>query len=265
MPTSPTWDAEKYQKSSPVQQKWAKELISRLALKGNEAILDIGCGDGKVTAELAVHVPRGLVVGLDNSLEMIRFAREHFPTTSHQNLSFELGEAENLKFDCNFDLVVSFACLHWVTDHRPVLAGIRRALKPGGKALLQFGGKGNAAQAVEVVERVISRPEWQGHFRSLVFPWAFYDSTEYRGWLNEAGLNATRVDMVAKDMAYSDRQGLKAWFQTTWMPYIERVPQERREQLTEDVLDAYTASYPPDSSGIIHINMMRLEIEIQKD
>jgi trans-aconitate 2-methyltransferase len=133
------WNPNDYQQHSSQQQKWAREVLTRLALKGNERILDIGCGDGKITAEVARHVPNGLVVGLDASAEMIEFARKEFPVKEIGNLRFEQGNAESLDFHEQFDWVISFACLHWVIDHRPVLAGIRRALGPGGRIMLQFG------------------------------------------------------------------------------------------------------------------------------
>ena len=145
------WNPNDYQQHSSQQQKWAKEVLPRLHLKGNERILDIGCGDGKITAEVARHVPQGSVVGLDASAEMIDFADKQYSTIS--NLRFEQGDAQSLAFDGQFDWVISFACLHWVIDHRPVLRGICRALRPGGRILLQFGGKGNAAEVVRVVIR----------------------------------------------------------------------------------------------------------------
>ncbi len=84
-----------------------------------------------------------MVVGLDSSAEMIDFARQSFPTEALPQLRFEQGDARQLGFVEQCDWVISFACLHWVLDHRSVLTGIRRALRPGGQLLLQFGGRGN--------------------------------------------------------------------------------------------------------------------------
>ena len=83
-----TWNAADYNKSSPAQQLWAQELIAKLVLRGNERVPDIGCGDGKVTTAIATSVPQGAVTGIDSLPEMIRFAREHFPHSTHPNLSF---------------------------------------------------------------------------------------------------------------------------------------------------------------------------------
>lgn len=92
------WDACDYADHSNAQQKWAKELISQLCLGGNEFLLDIGCDDGKVTAEIASYLPAGFVMGIDNSEEMISLAKKKFPSEVHPNLSFLSQDARKLAF-----------------------------------------------------------------------------------------------------------------------------------------------------------------------
>ena len=182
------WDPKVYEKSSSAQQRWAQELLSKISIRGDERILDIGCGDGKITAEIALLVPSGSVIGLDNSVEMLRFARERFPPLGWPHLDFQYGDASDLQYEDEFDLVLSFACLHWVQDHGPVLEGIRRGLKNGGKVLMQFGGLGNAAGILEVVDGLISEEKWSGYFEGFRFPYGFFSPVEYRPWLGRAGL-----------------------------------------------------------------------------
>ena len=117
-----------------------------LDLEGHEHVLDIGCGDGKVSAELARDVPQGRVVGVDSSEDMIRLARAAFPPATQGNLSFMLRDAQDLGFEAQFDVVFSNATLHWVKDHRAVLQSVARTLKPHGRILLQFGGRGTAGR-----------------------------------------------------------------------------------------------------------------------
>jgi len=158
------WDANDYAKNSSAQQKWARELITKLSLSGDESLLDIGCGDGKVTAELALNLKDGVVVGIDNSAEMIFLAKDNFPLSIYPNLSFFKQDARELSFNQEFDVVFSNAVLHWVLDHRPVLNGIYRAMKPNGRVLVQMGGKGNAASVINVVNKIIECREWQKNF-----------------------------------------------------------------------------------------------------
>ena len=101
---------------------------------------------------IASLVSEGSVIGIDNSIEMITFARSKFPQSSWPNLSFQYGDASDLKYVDEFDLVVSFACLHWVQDHKLVLEGIKRSLKSDGRLFIQFGGRGNASEILKVIE-----------------------------------------------------------------------------------------------------------------
>ena len=118
------WNAADYAANSVVQQTWARELIAKLNLRGDEHILDVGCGDGKVTAEIARAVPRGSVSGIDASAEMIGFARKTFPPSEISNLKFQVMRcAENPVSRRKFDLVFSNAALHWVDDHEAILRG----------------------------------------------------------------------------------------------------------------------------------------------
>jgi len=264
MVSTQRWDPEVYAKSSTAQQRWAQELLSKISIRGNEKILDIGCGDGKITAEIAHLVLEGSVLGIDNSAEMIGFAQSKFPPVSWPNLTFQYGNASDLHFVAEFDLVLSFACLHSIRDHRPVLEGINKSLKQGGRTLMQFGGMGNAAEIIEGVDEIISEETWSGYFKGFKFPYGFFGPEEYLTWLDRAGLNALRVELVQKDMAQSGREGLASWFKTTWLPYIEKVPKDLRGDFIYEVVDRYVLVHPIDYDGIIHVGMVRLEVEAEK-
>ena len=243
------WNAEDYHRSSSQQAKWAAELLAKLALRGDERALDIGCGDGKVTAEIARLLPGGSVVGVDSSPEMIAFARRNFPRAAHATLDFVRADARDLRFHGEFDLVFSNATLHWVMDQPAVLRGVHRALKPGGRLLLQMGGRGNAADLVAVVDRVRAESRWRAYFTGFVFPWNFCGPEDYAAWMAAAGLRARRIELLPKDMAYQDREGLAAWFRTTWHPYTEPLPEARRAAFIAESLDRYFESHPPDPDG----------------
>ena len=258
------WDAADYAQASAAQQLWARELIAKLRLQGHEQVLDIGCGDGKVTAEIAAAVPRGGVVGVDSSPAMIALAQASYPTAARPNLAFQLAEAAALPFVEAFEVVFSNATLHWVQDHRPVLAGIRRSLRPGGLALLQMGGRGNAQGILAAVDQVCAEPAWRPYFADMPFPYAFYGPEVYHDWLAEAGLTARRVELIPKDMRHPDRAGLEGWVRTTWLPYTQRVPAGQRPVFVAAVVDAYLTHYPPDAEGAVHVHMTRLEVEASR-
>ena len=260
-----SWNAEDYAKNSSAQQEWARELITKLKLKGHESVLDIGCGDGKTTAEIAGHLSDGRIIGIDNSKDMVNLSNSSFPKEKYPNLSFMCLDARDLIFEERFHVIFSNAVLHWVKDHNPVLAGIRKGLKKNGRILLQMGGKGNAEAIVSTLETILSENKWHGYFPGFHFPYRFHDKDEYKKLLDENGLTPLRVELIPKLMSYDNKKGLAGWLRTTWLPYTERVPDSLREDFVNWIVDKYVERHPLDKEGKVHVNMVRLEVEATKN
>ena len=258
------WNAVDYSKSSNVQQQWARELIEKLRLTGNEKLLDIGSGDGKVTAEIAGCLPHGSVVGLDSSEAMISLAQSRYSTHDFSNLQFQQGDASGLTFENEFDVVFSNATLHWILDQRPVLQGIYNSLKHKGKILLQMGGRGNAADVLAVFDTFKESNDWHKYFLGFAFPYGFYHAEEYRPWLYEAGFQEQRIELIPKDAIHQDRGSFEGWIRTTWLPYTQRVLEEKREIFIARLADDYIRRHSVDETGMVHVKMMRLEVEAVK-
>ena len=258
------WDAAEYLKHSETQFAWARETISKLGLQGHEHLIDLGCGDGKVSAYLAERLPKGAVLGIDNSPEMIDLANRTFPPARCPNLAFRCMDVCEIDVKRLFDIAFSNAVLHWVKDHRAVLAGVRACLKPGGRVLFQMGGKGNALEVGLALLEIISRAPWQPYFTEIPIPFQFYEPEEYRDLLNEARLEPIRVELIPKDMVQPGREALAGWIRSTWLPYTQRVPEDRREAFIGDMVDTYLAEHPLDEQGHAHAAMVRLEVEAVK-
>lgn len=258
------WNAQDYAQNSQAQQQWAKELIAVLQLTGNETVLDLGCGDGKVTAEIAGIVDRGAVVGIDNAEAMIALAKHRYPEKQHPNLSFRVMDAGNLRFAECFDVVFSNAVLHWVKQHQPVIDGLYRSLKTGGKILLRMGGKGDAASMRAAIDRVKDLAQWSRYFIDFEFPYTFPGVDEYRVMLEAAGFTVKRLELVAKDMTHDGREGLASWIRTTWLPYTQRIPEDLRESFIEAVCSSYLDQVPLSADGKAHVAMVLLEVEAEK-
>lgn len=259
-----SWNAQDYAQNSQAQQQWANELIALLQLSGRENVLDLGCGDGKVTAEIAKIVDRGAVVGIDNSAAMIALAQGRYPDQQHPNLSFRVMDAGSLSFTECFDLVFSNAVLHWVKQHQPVLDGLYRSLKSGGKILLRMGGQGDAAGMRTAIDRVKDSAPWSRYFIGFEFPYTFPAVDEYRVMLEAAGFNVKRLELVAKDMSHDGREGLASWIRTTWQPYTQRLPEDLRESFIEAVCSSYLDQVPLSKDGKAHVAMVLLEVEAVK-
>ncbi len=310
MTSSPTrkikWNAADYAANSGVQQTWARELIVQLQLRGDERILDVGCGDGKVTAEIARAVPRGSVTGADASPQMIEFAQKTFSPCEISNLKFQicdarkislaalsspsppqteeragvrrrlisnskplaptlspLGRGEGVK-SLPFDIVFSNAALHWVDDHRAFLRSAASVLRPGGRLIISCGGKGNAQDVFVALRSEMRLKRWRGFFRKLGKPYFFYNPADYEKWLPRFGFKSRGVKLSPKGAVYHGRAGFAAWLRTTWLPYMQRVPENLREEFIAAVTDRYVAKHPLDDAGQVHVRMVRLEIDAVK-
>ena len=262
--STPRWNAAAYAANSVVQQTWARELIARLKLRGHELVLDVGCGDGKVTAEIARALSGGAVVGVDASSEMIAFAQRTFPAKKNPNLRFLVMDARKIKFTRQFDLLFSNAAWHWVDDHQAILRGASSVLKPGGRLVVSCGGKGNAHDVFIALRPELRLKRWRQFFRRMPKPYFFYSPADYEKWLPRSGFKASDVRLVPKDATYAGREGFAAWLRTTWLPYIQRVPESAHEEFIAAVADRYLAKHPPDPEGKVQVRMVRLEIEAVK-
>jgi trans-aconitate methyltransferase len=258
------WNAQDYAKNSQNQFQWAKELIPKLKLQGNEKLLDIGCGDGKITAELARCLPDGRVVGVDSSEKMINLAKSSFPSKDYPNLSFQFMDARKLTFQSEFDRAFSNAALHWIVDQKAVLCGVQRSLKLGGRLLFQMAGKGNAQDVLSIIDELAAVEPWKGFFSNMTFPYGFYDPEEYKAFLQQTGLVAERIELFPKDMKFNGAEGLAGWVRTTWLPFTDKLPVELRPKFVELIVNRYLKEHPADAEGTVHVGMMRIEVEAYK-
>jgi trans-aconitate methyltransferase len=258
------WNAADYAANSIVQQNWARELIAQLKLRGDEHILDVGCGDGKVTAELARFVPRGKVTGVDASAEMIAFANKKFPKSAISNLEFQVTDARKIRFQERFDLLFSNAALHWVDDHKAILHGAASVLKPGGRLVVSCGGKGNAHDVFLALRPEMRLKRWRDFFRGMPMPYFFFSSADYEKWLPKFGFKVHSLQLAPKGATYAGTAGFATWLRTTWIPYVQRVPEHLREEFIAAVTARYVAKHPQDAAGKVHVRMVRLEIEAEK-
>lgn len=258
------WSAADYASNSTVQQAWARELIATLKLRGDERILDVGCGDGKVTAEMARAVPNGCAVGVDASTQMIEFANKTFPASKNANLEFHVMDARKIQFVRKFDLVFSNAALHWVDDHQAFLRGAASVLQPSGRLMVSCGGKGNAHDVFLALRPEMRLKRWREFFRKMEAPYFFYSPEDYKKWLPRFEFETRSIKLAPKDATYPGVDGFAMWLRTTWLPYTQRVPEEAREAFIAAVVERYVAKHPVNAKGLVHVRMVRLEIDAIK-
>jgi trans-aconitate 2-methyltransferase len=233
------WDAARYAQRSQLQEAMADEVLALLALEGSESVLDIGCGDGRVTAQIATRVPRGSVVGVDSSCDMIAFAASHFTPAIHPNLRFEVADAHLLPFEQQFDLVVSFNALHWLPDQAAALRGIRAAMKSDARAQLRLVPKGERKSIEDVLEETRRSAGWADYFRDFRDPYLHLTPEQYTALAERSGLQVGRLHTATKSWDFQSRQAFFAFGLVTMVEWTRRLPESEKPAFVTDVLDRY--------------------------
>ncbi len=222
------WDAGTYDRSSEPQQAWASEVLARLeGIAQDATVLDVGCGTGRVTETLLELVPRGRVLAMDASADMVALARRRLGDRAE----VWCQDALDLDADEPVDAILSTATLHWVADHDRLWVRLAQALRPGGKLEVQCGGEGNINGVREVIEEVArdSSPELVGWS-----PWVFAGPQETERRLRNAGFTETRCWLEERPTYPQD---VAAFVPTSILAaHLERLPEERRAQFAAAVV-----------------------------
>lgn len=221
-------DALYYKEHSQPQYERAQEMIKSLKINNDACILDVGCGFGNITAELSQRVPRGSVIGLDASFEMIKLAKEKFPKSIFPNLIFQNIKAEEMFFEgAFFDAIVCFSCLLWVREPAKALDLMCRYLKPGGILLILTYLKESAY--ITFLEKTLSRyPSCQ----ALSAAHTMLSSEEYKNVLLSHGFELEEFCSKWKFSRYEDKEALKGYLRG-WLNCYVPLPKELEEEFLE--------------------------------
>jgi trans-aconitate 2-methyltransferase len=241
------WDAAGYAKRSALQESMAAEVLALLDLKGSGRILDVGCGDGRISVEIASRVPRGSVIGIDASREMIAFANQH-GAPGRANLRFEVCDARQIPFRGDFDLVVSFNALHWIPEQAEALRAIHAALKSDGRAQLRLVPMGPRKSIETVLEETRQSPRWSQYFSGFRDPYLRLTQEQYAQLAEDNGFRVLRFSTAAKSWDFKTREAFFNFGAVTFVEWIRRLPEHEKSAFITDVLDRYqsvAAHQPP--------------------
>jgi len=235
---STAWDAKQYQQRHSYVFQYGQAVLDLLAPQKGERILDLGCGSGQLTA--AIADAGATVIGIDSSPEMLAEARSHYPA-----LEFRLGDAAHFTIEPPVDAVFSNAVLHWVKNASGAAACIARALRPGGRFVAEFGGRGNIQPVVDVLHEVLGPVET---------PWYYPSIGEYATVLEQNGLEPQQAWLIDRPTPVEGEDGMVDWLAM----FARFVPKDRLHK----VADRLRATHYKD--GVWTLDYRRLRIVARK-
>jgi len=241
------WDAETYDAVSDPQFQWGTEVLERLDLRGDESVIDAGCGSGKVTEKLLDRLPDGKLLAVDGSEAMIAKAKERLGDRAR----YLVADLAELEIDDPVDLIFSTATFHWIADHDRLFARLHNALNPGGRLVAQCGGQGNVAEHAQAIATVAARPEFASHLTQMTGMWNFAAPEETEDRLRAAGFAAARCWLEPKPVTPADPLAFTST--VTLGPLLAQLPDQLRRPFAEAILEA--------SAQPLTLDYVRLNIE----
>lgn len=234
-----TWHGADYARHSSLQAAMADEVLAPLALHGDEQVLDLGCGDGKLSARIAALLPRGTVLAVDASADMVAFAQQQFTAGQWPNLRFEVADARALRWHERFDLIVSFNALHWVPQQAEALRGILAALKPDGLARLRLVTRSGFTSLEEVAEAVRQQANWAASFEGFVDPYLRLSAEQYQALATQLGLRVLSCQTQGKRWDFGSEAGFFGFCNAGFGAWTQALPEYRRKAFVEEVMQRY--------------------------
>jgi trans-aconitate 2-methyltransferase len=208
------WNADSYHQVSTPQFDWGTAVLERLPLAGDELVIDVGCGTGRLTEKLLDRLPRGRAIAIDVSSNMLQVARGFLRPRFGDRVQLVLADASDLPAAGVADAIFSTATFHWVRDHPRLFHSLYAALKPGGRVVAQCGGGPNIARLHERTAVLMRAPSFAKYFTSWEEPWEFADAATTARRLEEAGFVDVRTSLVPSPVIQPDASAYRTFITT---------------------------------------------------
>ena len=223
------WDAKLYDAKHDFIWKYGSDVVSLLDPRAGERILDVGCGTGHLTRQIAES--GALVTGVDRSAEMVGAARHAYP-----NLKFEIADARNLPFREEFDAVFSNATLHWIREPELVLQSVWKALRAGGRFVAEFGGHRNIRAMQDAFDQSLA--ELGVAKPGEVQPGYYPSVSEYAKLVEQNGFEVRFITLFDRPTGLADgASGMRNWILMFGAAYLAKAGEAKREQFLRKIED----------------------------
>jgi len=250
------WNATSYHQVSAPQTSWGHKVLERLALAGDERAIDAGCGSGRLTAALVERLPRGHVVALDRSSNMLTVARTNLRPVFGPRVSFVQAALPDLPVAGWADVVFSTATFHWIADHPALFANIHTALARGGRLHAQCGGGPNLAAAHALAEAVMAERTFQAYFAGWPGPWQFASAEDTAVRLAAAGFVDIDAHLEEAPTTLASEADYRAFVTTViYHPHLARLPAELHAAFIDAVTERAAATTPAFTLDYWRLNM----------
>lgn len=249
-----TWNTQLYDDKHAFVWKYGESVLELLEPKPGERILDLGCGTGHLTAQIAKAGAE--VVGIDQDPAMIEKARATYPELRFATADAREFTLEGLS-DRPFDAVFSNAVLHWVRPPDAAARCIAAALRPGGRFVCEFGGRGNVRRIVEAVRRALAEFVGPGSER-LIPDWYYPSIAEHTAVLERAGLETTSAALFPRLTPLKSAEGVRHWVTMFIAEGVGAMPEERREAFFASIEEELRGELLVD--GVWHADYRRLRL-----
>jgi trans-aconitate 2-methyltransferase len=221
------WDAAAYHRLGNPQHAWGLKVLEHLPLTGDETVIDAGCGTGRLTAELLARLPRGHVIALDRSQNMLDLAAEYLTPRFGDRVSFRQADLQTYRDEGAADAVFSTATFHWVLDHPRLFENLHHTLRPGGRLCAQCGGGPNLARIHDRAAELQAREPFAPFFTTFTEPWEFADAETTRARLERAGFVEIETSVVEQPTTFASEQEFTDFItKVVFGVFLERLPDE---------------------------------------
>lgn len=259
MPTHIYKNPEQYSKNNALQYNFAMKILNRISFNSNSRILDIGCGDGIITSEIAKIVTEGCVIGTDISQQMIEHASDTY--RNQDNMRFVQMDASRNIFRQQFDIITSFNCLHWVKDQESALLGVAASAVYGAQIALLFSHKKSVYH--KVLDKICASGKWKPYFSTYDNPRSFFNVNAYKEILKNAGLKV--IDIIEEEMTYYYKTPkLLMEFFNAAGSQIKLIPESMKNEFLNDFVNEFLSQIELTENNEIPVSFWCLQIVANK-